>query len=146
MQAVARPLWKMHSVIDLWNDKSCKDIFPIPAVSGCFWCLYMQGNSLRQRFVVTRLFRSSNRRCSVNVFLEISQNSQKKHLCQSLLFNNVAGLKPETLLKKRLWHRCFSVSFAKFLTTPFLQNTSERLLLFIYCKSFFLFVHQIDVN
>ena len=36
---------------------------------------------------------------------------------------------PATLLKKRLWHRCFPVSFAKFLRTPFLQNTSGRLLL-----------------
>ena len=26
---------------------------------------------------------------------------------------------PATLLKKRLWHRCFSVNFAKFLKTPF---------------------------
>ena len=34
-----------------------------------------------------------------------------------------------TLLKKRLWHRCFSVNFAKFLRTLFLQNTSGRLLL-----------------
>ena len=34
-----------------------------------------------------------------------------------------------TLLKKRLWHRCFPVNFAKFSRTPFLQNTSERLLL-----------------
>ena len=33
------------------------------------------------------------------------------------------------LLKKRLWHRCFPVNFAKFLRTPFLQNTSGRLLL-----------------
>ena len=30
-----------------------------------------------------------------------------KHLCQSLFFNKVAGLRPATLLKKRLWHRCF---------------------------------------
>ena len=52
-----------------------------------------------------------------------------KHLCQSLLFNKVAGLRPATLLKKRLWHRCFPVNFAKFLRTPFLQNTSGRLLL-----------------
>ena len=29
-----------------------------------------------------------------------------------------------TLLKKRLWRRCFPVNFAKFLRTPFLQNTS----------------------
>ena len=52
-----------------------------------------------------------------------------KHLCQSLIFNKVAGLRPATLLKKRLWHRCFPVNFAKFLRTPFLQNTSRRLLL-----------------
>ena len=31
---------------------------------------------------------------------------------------------PATLLKKRLWHRCFPVDFAKFLRTSFLQNTS----------------------
>ena len=29
-----------------------------------------------------------------------------KHLCQSL-FNKVAGLRPATLRKKRLWHSCF---------------------------------------
>ena len=39
------------------------------------------------------------------------------------------GLRPVTLLKKRLRHRCFSVNFAKFLRTPFLQNTSGRVLL-----------------
>ena len=33
------------------------------------------------------------------------------------------------LFKKRPWHRCFSVNFVKFLRTPFLQNTSGRLLL-----------------
>ena len=31
--------------------------------------------------------------------------------------------------KKRLWHRCFPMNFAKFLRAPFLQNTSRRLLL-----------------
>ena len=39
---------------------------------------------------------------------------------QSLFFNKVAGLRPATLLKKRLWHRCFPVNFVKFLRTPFL--------------------------
>ena len=52
-----------------------------------------------------------------------------KHLCQSLFFNIVAGLRPATLLKKRPWHRYFPVNFVKFLRTPLLQNTSERLLL-----------------
>ena len=27
-------------------------------------------------------------------------------------------------IKKRLWHRCFPVNFAKFLRTPFSQDTS----------------------
>ena len=46
-----------------------------------------------------------------------------KHLYQSL------SLRPATLLKKRLWYRCFPVNFVKFLRTPSLQNTSGRLLL-----------------
>ena len=45
-----------------------------------------------------------------------------KHLCQNLFFNKVAGLRPATLLKKRPWHRCFPVSFAKFLRTPFYRR------------------------
>ena len=40
-----------------------------------------------------------------------------------------SGLRPATLLKKRLWYRCFPVNFVKFPRTSFLQNTSERLLL-----------------
>ena len=38
-----------------------------------------------------------------------------KHLCQSFFFS---GVRPATLLKIRLWHRCFSVSFAKFRRKP----------------------------
>ena len=40
-----------------------------------------------------------------------------KHLFQSLFFNKIAGLKPPTLLKNRLWYRCFPVNFAKFLVS-----------------------------
>ena len=42
-----------------------------------------------------------------------------KRLCHSLFFNKVAGLRPATLLKKKLWHGCFSVNFLKFLRTSF---------------------------
>ena len=42
-----------------------------------------------------------------------------KHLCQSLFLNKVAGLRPATLIKMRLWPRCFPVNFAKFLKTHF---------------------------
>ena len=44
-------------------------------------------------------------------------------------------VEPATLLKKKLWHRCFPVNFAKLLRTPFSQNTSGRLLLSI-CDAF----------
>ena len=61
-----------------------------------------------------------------------------KHLCQSL--SQQSCRPPATLLKNELWHRCFLVNFAKFLRTPFSQNTSRRLLLkvhrlmsFMYC-------------
>ena len=58
-------------------------------------------------------------RCSVKkVFLEVSLNSQE-NTCNSLFFNKVAGLRPATLIKKRLWFMCFPVNFAKFLRTTF---------------------------
>ena len=41
----------------------------------------------------------------------------------------VAALRTATLLKKRLWRRCFPVNFAKILRTTFLQNTSGQPLL-----------------
>ena len=64
-------------------------------------------------------------RCSVKeVFLEISQTS---------LENTCA--RPATLLKKRLWHRCFHASFVKFLRTPFYTEHLWWLLLkrFLHC-------------
>ena len=70
------------------------------------------------RFLLTT--RSSHQRCSV--MKGILRNFAKftgKHLCQGLFFNQVVGLGPAALLKKRLWHRCFPVNFAKFLRTPF---------------------------
>ena len=74
--------------------------------------------------------RSSHRRCSVRKgVLRNFALFTGKYQCQRLFFNKVAGLRPVTLAKKRLWHRCFSANFATFLRTPFLQNTSGRLLL-----------------
>ena len=70
-------------------------------------------------------------RCSVKKSaLRNFANFTGKHPCQRLFFNEVVGLRPATLLKKSLWYRCFPVNFVKFLRTPFLQNTSGRLLLF----------------
>ena len=52
-----------------------------------------------------------------------------KHLCQSFLFNKVAGLRTVTLLKKRFWYRCFPVNFSKFLKTPSITEHLRWLLL-----------------
>ena len=99
--------------------------------------------------------RSSHRKCSVKKgSLRNFAKFTGKLLRQNLLFNKVADLllpsyrnqsidlhsntvdwflyegnRPATSLKRRLWRRCFPVNFVKFLRTPFLQNTSRRLLL-----------------
>ena len=62
---------------------------------------------------------------------------------------------PQTLFLIKL-QRCLHVNFAKFLRTPFLQNTFGRLLLYIYLKSelffkrvfigTFLFRHPLKVD
>ena len=54
----------------------------------------------------------------------VLRNFAGKHLCHSLFL-----VKLQALSKKRPWHSCFPVNFAKFLGTPFLQNTSGWLLL-----------------
>ena len=38
-------------------------------------------------------------------------------------FTKFTGLRSATLLKKRLWYRCFPVNFVKFLKNTFLQRT-----------------------
>ena len=61
-------------------------------------------------------------RCSVKkVCLKISRNSQK-NTCARVPFL-------VKLLKKRLWHRCFPVNFAKSLRTPFFTEHLRWLLL-----------------
>ena len=64
--------------------------------------------------------RSNHQRCSARK--GVLRNFSKfigKHLRQVLFYNKVAGLEPATLLKMRLWRRCFPINFAKFLRTTF---------------------------
>ena len=65
------------------------------------------------------------------MYVEILQNSQENTCARASFFNKVAGLRLATLLKRRLWQRCVPVNFAKFLRTPFLQDTARRLLLYL---------------
>ena len=106
-------LWKVKLRADLWATMYLSFFYPTQWVDNC-----------------DKSYRSSHQRCSVKK--GVLRNFKKftgKHLSQSLIFNKVAGLRPATLLKKRLWHRCFPVNFVELLKTLFLQNTSGRLLL-----------------
>ena len=58
-----------------------------------------------------------------------------KHLYQSLFFNKVAGQRPATLLKKRLWHRCFPVNFAKFARNLFCSTHPVARILVLITQS-----------
>ena len=80
--------------------------------------------------VTRKYFRSSRPKlfCKKGA-LENFEKLTGKHLCQNLFFNKVAGLRPATLLKKRLWYRYFLVNFARFLRTPFSIKDPQWLLL-----------------
>ena len=65
-------------------------------------------------------------RCSIEkVFSEILQNSQE---------NTSAGIS-FLILKKKLWHRCLPVNFAKFLRKSFFTEHLRWLLLQVYLPS-----------
>ena len=53
------------------------------------------------------------KKCILENFTKLTE----KHLSQSLFFNKVAGLKPATLLRKRLWHKWIPVNSCEFLQT-----------------------------
>ena len=63
------------------------------------------------------------------MFLKISQNSQENTRARVSFF-----LRSATLLKKRLWHRCFPRNFAKFLRTPSPTEHMWWLLRFLPCQ------------
>ena len=69
-----------------------------------------------------------------------------KHLCQSLLFNKIAGLRTVTLLKKRFWYRCFPVNFSKFLKTPSITEHLRWLLLITPVKQLIFREELVDLQ
>ena len=77
---------------------------------------------LNATFELAVSFRSSHQRCSIKIgALKNFTKFTGKHLRTGVQIDSA----------KRLWHRCFPVNFTKFLRTPFLHNTSGRLLLFL---------------
>ena len=103
----------LSHVNDTWPGRCIQIIFLIFSLMS-LKCLFKY---LCPEAVVRKVF------CEKGV-LENFPKFTGKHLRQSHYFNKFGGLWPTTLLKKRLWYRCFPVNFAKFLRTTFLQNTS----------------------
>ena len=63
----------------------------------------------------------------------IFKSSRPEMFCKKDVLKNLAKFTGNTcarvfFFKKRLWHRCFSVNFAKFLRTPFFIEHLWRLL------------------
>ena len=82
--------------------------------------LQHQKEVFRIHFFVGFVHRSSHQMCSVQkVFSKISQNSPE-NTCARVSFLIKLQAWPTTLLKKRLWNRCFPVNFATFLRTSLL--------------------------
>ena len=67
--------------------------------------------------------------CKKRCSKKIRKIHRKISVPESLFLIKLQAM-PAILLKKRLWHRCFPVNFAKFLRRPFfneyLQTTSEN--------------------
>ena len=68
--------------------------------------------------------------CKKKLFLKTLQNSLENTCARVSFFIKLQGEICNFIKKKRLWHRCFPVNYAKFLNkNTFLQDTSGRLLL-----------------
>ena len=76
--------------------------------------------------------RSSHWRCSIKRSVLKNLENSQENTCARAAFSIVAGLRPADLLKNRLWQRCFSVNFAKFLKTAFFFENFRWLLLRIF--------------
>ena len=86
------------------------------------------------KFSKHTLYRSS---CRPKVFCkkDVLKNLAKftgKITVPEAFFNKAESLQPATLLKRRLWYKCFLLNFAKFLRTPFFTKHLRWLLLSLY--------------
>ena len=98
----------------------------------------LQTNNLTQKdstvdVFLCKTFSDSYIRKPVNSYFWIMMLKHSYAVIQRCFVKNVfskIALRPATLSKKSLWHRCFPVNFAKFLWRPYLQNTARRLFLF----------------
>ena len=113
--------WIKHgynNVNNLLVQKQPLDVF--------YWCSFTIAECYIS-FVLTKRSSRPEVLCKKGVPENVAKFTGK-HLCQILFLNKVTGIRLATLLKRRIWDSCVLVNFAKFLRTPFLQNTSRWLL------------------
>ena len=99
--------------------------FYMSSYSILFPCLFNQTLEALQRTLIWFIPISAeavDQRCYIKkgVLKNLTKFTGKKTCARVSFFNKVAGLRPATLLKERLWHRCFPVNFVKFLRISFL--------------------------
>ena len=114
-----RLIFAFHFLLNILEKQNC--IWNLLAVGVSYWNLFIWCCGQKEPPEVL---------CKKGV-LRNSAKFTEKHLCQSLFFNKVAGL--------RL--RYFPVNFAKLLRRTFLQNTSGLLLL---CRILNISLHVIN--
>ena len=90
-------------------------------------------SQMQQRESSWDISRSSHRMFSVikGVFKKFHKFYRETPMLESL-FNKAASLQAWIFIKKRLQHRCFPVSIAKFLRTPILEYVRQGLLLYFW--------------
>ena len=96
------------------------------------WALQNQPPAVFYKKKYSEKFHKIHRKTPVSesFLIKLQASTPPENIRKPMVFLRFQGvLRPATLFQKRLWHRCSPVNFAKFLRTPFLQNTSQRLLL-----------------
>ena len=115
-----------------WNKRDLKNHF-LPTWSTSFLKLHLLRRPWCQ-FTESPIHRSSRQElfCKKSVLRNFAKFTGK-HMCQSLFFNEITGLRPatsledsETLRLRDFWHRCFPVNFAKFLRTSFFYRAAPE--------------------
>ena len=77
-----------------------------------------------QYFVNFDILEAFSWKCYIKmVFLKFFFQKSQKSILARVFFHKVTGCRLSTLLKERLWHRCFSMNIVKFSLKPFLQKT-----------------------
>ena len=117
-------IWEIFFQDFSFGNKKTRNNFPDIPFSICHFFIF-------QFFFFNILkYRNSRSQMFFKIgFLKKFEIFKRKHLCWSLFFNKVAGLRPAILLKRRLQLSCFLANIEEFLRTAFYVAQLRWLLL-----------------